>query len=258
MNLQRHIPKTASRQKLFGCAFASGVNRSESRAASRVLARRRGKLASGKSLYNYFRDYQACTGRYSQSDPVGLAGGVNTYAYVIGDPLSQMDPFGLWAFGDPLNQGLVDAAAGFGDGISLGLSRYIRDRNNIDGGVEMCSGAYLASELAGNGARDLLLPLGRLGYIAEARQLARLNDARIAAAARNALKDRYRGPGLDRLLNKFDKPSFQSLVDKGKTTEQIIAGSARTNPFVNIAAVGLGSDNFSQNVNGRINNGSCK
>lgn len=45
--------------------------------------------------YNYFRDYDPQTGRYIESDPVGLAAGVNTYTYVGGSPVLFVDPSGL-------------------------------------------------------------------------------------------------------------------------------------------------------------------
>lgn len=65
-------------------------------------------------FYNYFRDYDpergvakqriarsarrelySHTGRYVQSDPIGLDGGLNTYEYVKANPLKLIAPYGL-------------------------------------------------------------------------------------------------------------------------------------------------------------------
>jgi RHS repeat-associated protein len=41
------------------------------------------------------RVYDPGTGRFTQEDPIGLAGGLNTYGFAGGDPRNSSDPFGL-------------------------------------------------------------------------------------------------------------------------------------------------------------------
>ncbi len=45
--------------------------------------------------YNAARYYDAQLGRYIQSDPIGLAGGLNTYSYARSSPLRHRDVRGL-------------------------------------------------------------------------------------------------------------------------------------------------------------------
>ena len=55
-----------------------------------------GQYSDGNGLsYNNFRDYEAGTGRYVESDPIGLRGGVSTFGYVGALPLNLTDRFGL-------------------------------------------------------------------------------------------------------------------------------------------------------------------
>jgi uncharacterized protein RhaS with RHS repeats len=43
------------------------------------------------------RYYDPKTGRFTQEDPIGLAGGLNLYGFADGGPASYRDPYGLSA-----------------------------------------------------------------------------------------------------------------------------------------------------------------
>src|SRR5690606_7009065 len=68
--------------------------------------------------YNYFRTYNPATGRYTQSDPIGIDGGVNLYGYANQNPIMATDPTGEFAWW------LIPAAVLAYEGASLGIDLY--------------------------------------------------------------------------------------------------------------------------------------
>jgi RHS repeat-associated protein len=112
------------------------------------------------NLYYYrARFYSPTLNRFIAQDPTGLGGGMNTYAYADGDPISNRDPTGLASCGffdcPTLPQGVVDASAGFGDGVSTVLSLGLystagaRAALGIGNEVDMCSASYKAGKYSG-------------------------------------------------------------------------------------------------------------
>lgn len=96
-------------------------------AAFEVALRFPGQQATDASgmFYNYQRDYDPAVGRYSQSDPIGLSGGISTYGYVEGRPLTRLDMKGLesgmFQFGRyRMKQPEPVSAEGLGDAIAAG------------------------------------------------------------------------------------------------------------------------------------------
>jgi RHS repeat-associated protein len=57
----------------------------------------RGQQDISGLMYRRNRYYDPMTGQFTQSDPIGIAGGLNAYGFANGDPVSYGDPYGLCA-----------------------------------------------------------------------------------------------------------------------------------------------------------------
>src|SRR6266481_6778278 len=83
-------------EKIPNCWRCDFFDSAQTVMASRENALHYDEGASGPTHYNINRDYDPATGRYLQSDPIGLAGGsYSTYSYVGNNPLGYFDLSGL-------------------------------------------------------------------------------------------------------------------------------------------------------------------
>jgi len=130
--------------------------------------------------YNGFRTYDPKTGRYTQPDPIGLAGGWNRFNYVGGNPLAAIDPYGLWSFtfggyagpgfqitaGNDNGNGFLTVRVGMGAGGGLSLNPNGgmpggQPKDPMQGGVVLACSAKasfnagpIQASLEGGGARN--------------------------------------------------------------------------------------------------------
>jgi len=138
------------------------------------------------------RDYDAQAGRWTAKDIIKFSGGdTNLYEYALNDPMSFIDPLGLYGIDDfvadlptPPSQ-VTDFVTGFGDAFLI--PELVRDYLGIEGGVDKCSTAYKAGKIAGfvEGLAPFVLGGGaalggtRVGYILNHNRYLRLGPGRM-------------------------------------------------------------------------------
>jgi RHS repeat-associated protein len=127
-------------------------------------------------VYRRNRYYDPITGRFTQEDPIGIAGGLNLYGFAEGDPVSFTDPFGLCPFtksNESCFQLLANWGARTGRGwavnLGAGLEAVGHAGNVFMGGG--CTSGYAcgmgvpAGQSLFSGSRAALRELLRTGWI---------------------------------------------------------------------------------------------
>jgi RHS repeat-associated protein len=167
------------------------------------------------------RYYSPSLGRFLQTDPVGIIGGANLYAYVGNDPLNRTDPTGLWF-------GMDDAVFAFGGGLIGAGGQLLTDavfKGQLSSGRDVAA-AFVGGAVTGETALYAVPTLGPAGAV-------------IAGAAGGAASN-LTGYAIDRATDpskQFDGAKFVFDTSVGALTGLI--------PAVGISGVTAGTNSYS-------------
>jgi RHS repeat-associated protein len=117
------------------------------------------------TFYRRNRSYDPGTARFTQEDPLGLAGGVNLYGFAAGDPVNYSDPFGLCPNPDgspcsPYAQVVDEVNSRMKDALADGLSVLFSAAKEILVNIGLVAATEGGSAIVGAVVED-----ARLGYM---------------------------------------------------------------------------------------------
>jgi len=95
------------------------------------------------TLYRRARSYDPATGRFTQEDPIGLAGGTNLYGFAGSDPVNYWDPSGNFPI-----RNLIGPAIGFGAVVAFGTAGPMTFGKSLVGALQATGAAALGSAAA--------------------------------------------------------------------------------------------------------------
>lgn len=126
-----------------------------------------GRENDGTGLLNYRnRYYNPAWGRFISEDPIGLSGGINSYAYALNRPTGIIDPTGLWGFGIAGGGSAEAGAIGVGAGATAsgGAGVFWGGPQGVNAGAYGSAGAFAGGP--GYGAQYPCYPQGNNANIA--------------------------------------------------------------------------------------------
>ena len=173
------------------------------------------------TYYRRNRSYDPNTARFTQEDPLGLAGGLNVYGFASGDPVDFSDPFGL----DPCLQ--------LGNCTQAQEGRVGAHDEQVISGLKSRARGPARQVLKDAGERGITLVITE-GYRSPARQDAlyaqgRTTPGRIVTNARAGQSAHQSGLAMDVYPARKGKPNFEATPSEMRST---VGDFGKANGFI--------------------------